>query len=312
MTPTPVVSVVMGVHNGASLLPATLDSVLSQCGVDLEFIVVDDGSVDGTAELLAERAASDPRLRVLSEPENRGLTEALIRGCQAARGEFIARQDCGDRSLPGRLKAQCDYLQAHPDVVGVECGTRFYSPCGLPLYEVARQGRAWGNGLAVLEVSRIEGPSHHGATCFRSSSYRAAGGYRKHFRVAQDLDLWLRLVERGPLDSIPEVLYQAEISPGGISTEKRPQQYAYARQAIQSASLRRSGTSDSEVLASAPTRDVQRSADPRRIAAGFNYFIGSALLARGNKPRAREYLRKSICLRPFSPKAWVRFLQASI
>lgn len=306
----PVISVVMGVHNGEGALSETLDSVLGQQDVDLEFIVVDDGSTDRTPQLLAARADRDPRLRIIREPENRGLTEALIRGCAAARGEFIARQDCGDRSLPGRLKAQVSYLLDHPRASGVDCGTSFHAPCGLLLFTVSRRDRAWQEGLAVLDVDRIKGPSHHGATCFRSAAYREAGGYRQHFRVAQDLDLWLRLAELGELSSIPEILYKAEVSVGGISTEKRPLQFAYARQAIQAAVWRRAGLDDAQALARHPElRDVGQTSRAE-IVAGFNYFIGAALLARGNKPGARRYLRESILLRPFAPKAWVKLVQA--
>lgn len=305
----PQVSVVMGVHNGGDALEATLDSVLSQRDVDLELIVVDDGSSDGTARLLKSRADRDERLRILVQPRNMGLTEALIRGCDAARGEFIARQDCGDRSLPGRFRAQWDFLRLHPEVIGVECGTLYCSPCGLPLYEIARSNGAWQHGLEILDVNRIAGPSHHGATCFRKASYCEVGGYRAHFRVAQDLDLWLRLAEVGKLASMPQVLYQAEVSVAGISTEKRPLQFAFAHQAIQAAERRRRGQSDDDMLRSAPPSARQDQRDRSAVEAGFNYFVGSALLAKGCKGPARDYLRRSISLKPLVPKTWIRLLQ---
>ena len=90
----PEVSVVMSVYNGASHLFATLDSILSQEGVKFEFIVVNDGSSDKTGRILNDYAQRDSRLRIIHQ-ENTGLTRALIRGCDAARGEFIARQDAG-------------------------------------------------------------------------------------------------------------------------------------------------------------------------------------------------------------------------
>ena len=86
-------------------LAAMLDSILSQEGVELEFIVVNDGSRDKSGEVLNEYAQGDSRLRIIHQ-ENTGLTRALIRRCDAARGEFIARQDVGDISLPGRLKSE--------------------------------------------------------------------------------------------------------------------------------------------------------------------------------------------------------------
>src|SRR5439155_4002224 len=137
MNTHPEVSVVMSVYNGASHLVATLDSILSQEGVEFEFIVVNDGSTDKSGQILDDYAQRDSRLRVIHQ-ENTGLTRALIRGCDAARGEFIARQDAGDLSLPGRLVRQRVILDAEPAVVIVSCATRFLGPSEEELYTVAQ------------------------------------------------------------------------------------------------------------------------------------------------------------------------------
>ncbi|MEZ5582509.1 MAG: glycosyltransferase family 2 protein [Candidatus Competibacteraceae bacterium] len=79
----------MSVFNSVSSLALTLDSVLDQQDVDLEFVVVSDGSNDGSAELLNDYAAKDSRLRIIHQ-KNCGLTRALIRGCAEAEGEYIA------------------------------------------------------------------------------------------------------------------------------------------------------------------------------------------------------------------------------
>src|SRR5882672_1702517 len=102
---TPLVSVVTSTYNGASYLENSLQSVLDQTGVQFELIVVDDGSTDGSAEILARLAGKDSRLRLLRQ-KNQGLTRALIRGCAEARGTYIARHDSDDLSLPGRLEKQ--------------------------------------------------------------------------------------------------------------------------------------------------------------------------------------------------------------
>src|SRR6056297_3621885 len=107
MSARPDVSVVMSVYNNADSLPAALESILSQEGVALEFIVIDDGSTDGSGTILDEAAARDPRLKVIHK-QNEGLTKALIEGCAMASAPWIARQDADDLSLPGRLKAQLD------------------------------------------------------------------------------------------------------------------------------------------------------------------------------------------------------------
>ena len=94
---TPEVSVLMSVYNGARYLRAAIESVLSQQGVDFELLAVNDGSTDKSGSILDEYAARDPSVRVIHQ-ENLGLTRALIRGCNEARGRFIARQDADDVS----------------------------------------------------------------------------------------------------------------------------------------------------------------------------------------------------------------------
>ena len=108
-TSSPLVSVVMSVFNGGDYLQTALESVLDQEGVDFEFVVVDDGSTDGSAAKLAEIARRDARVRVIRQ-ENAGLTRALMRGCSEARGDFVARQDGDDLSCAGRLARQARVL----------------------------------------------------------------------------------------------------------------------------------------------------------------------------------------------------------
>jgi glycosyltransferase involved in cell wall biosynthesis len=120
MSSIPEISVVMGVYNAADNLCETMESVLSQEGVSLEFIVIDDGSTDGSDVTLADYARHDARVRILHQ-QNQGLTRALIMGCEGARGKYIARQDAGDISLPNRLGLQKAVLDQHEDCAFVSC-----------------------------------------------------------------------------------------------------------------------------------------------------------------------------------------------
>ena len=111
----------------------------SQEDVEFELIVVNDGSNDASARLLDEFSAADTRVRVIHQ-DNRGLTRALIRGLRGLRGEnIIARQDCGDLSLPGRLRDELRAMESRSGAALVSCGTRFVGPRGEVLYEVAVQ-----------------------------------------------------------------------------------------------------------------------------------------------------------------------------
>jgi glycosyltransferase involved in cell wall biosynthesis len=301
----PAVSVVMSVYNGAARLAETLRSVLSQKGCDFEFIVVDDGSTDGSGDILDRWAAGDSRLRVIRQ-ENTGLTRALIRGCAEARGEFIARQDAGDRALPGRLGVQRRFLLDHSDTVLVSCGARFVGPEGETLYVVARLGEELALGLDRLDVNEIMGPPHHGATMFRRDAYLEAGGYRDTFRVAQDLDLWLRLSERGRCWGLEPILYEARLEAHGIGIRRRDEQFRSAALAIECARLRRNGRDDAALLAGDHALTGAGSATPtRQQRSEFYYFLGSCL--RSSAPEtARRYFDRAVKENPLFLRAIVR------
>ena len=307
---SPEVSVVMSVYNGAAALPSTLQSVLDQQGCDLEFIVVNDGSTDDSGRILDEWAARDARLRVIHQA-NTGLTRALMRGCAEARGDFIARQDCGDVSLPGRLARQVELLKAEPNVVMVACGASFIGPAGEILNTVIFEGENLHAGLALLHVDRVRGPPHHGGTMFSRTAYQEVGGYRAPFVVAQDIDLWLRLAERGRCVGSGDVGYLASLEAGSISGRRRPEQYQLGTLAIECAKLRRAGLSDQLVLdrhAERPTAKRRRGPPTAGELARFYYFVGSCL--RHTDPAAaRGYFQMALRHKPVFWRAlWRRLM----
>lgn len=112
----PTVSVVMSTYNRASALPNAIESILEQTMPDLEFIIIDDGSKDNTAEVIEKYAQKDPRIVFLKNKENKGLIYSLNRGLDKARGKYIARMDDDDKSVPFRLERQVAALEAHPEI----------------------------------------------------------------------------------------------------------------------------------------------------------------------------------------------------
>lgn len=304
----PEVTVVMSVYNGAAALPATLQSVLDQQGCDFEFIVVNDGSADDSGRILDEWAARDARLRVIHQA-NAGLTRALMRGCAEARGEFLARQDGGDVSLPGRLARQVERLKAKPAAVAVSCHTRFVGPQGEALYESSITADALNAGLKGQVDGKLIGPSHHGSVTMRRDAYLAAGGYRAPFYFAQDIDLWTRLAEKGPFAVVPEALYEARVEPGSISGTQTEEQRILADLIAKATRARRAGEAEEAILeAAARVRPVRRAGMARRVALG-NYFIGSCL--RNADPQAAAtYFERALNSDPWLWRARFRWLQA--
>ena len=114
----PGVSVVMSVYNGQEFLREAIESILRQSYGDFEFVIIDDGSTDRTAEILAEYAGRDARIR-LQRHENKGRAVSLNIGIELARAPYIARMDADDVSASERLRRQVDYMRDHPDTVMV-------------------------------------------------------------------------------------------------------------------------------------------------------------------------------------------------
>jgi len=302
------ISVVMGVYNGGATLRATLDSILAQTERDFELIVVDDGSTDDTPQTLAEFAQRDPQIRVVSQA-NAGLTRALIAGCAAARGIYIARHDAGDLSDPRRFEIQKRALDADADITFVSCATQYAGPELEPLY-VARPAGPALTAMHVIDLDRphalIDGPTHHGSVMFRRDAYERAGGYRAAFYYGQDFDLWYRLAELGTFQAIDDVLYIARVTPDSITTGAGDEQRAIAELSREALRARQRGEPDDAFVARAVA--IPRAPKKRSRADGL-YFIGEALRRNGD-PRARRYLREVIRTEPLRIRAWLRYLQS--
>ncbi len=300
---TPMVSVVMGVFNAGDVLTASVDSILSQRSVDLEFIIVNDGSTDETKGYLDELARTDVRVRVIHQ-ENQGLTVALISGCRVARGKYIARQDAGDNSNPNRLMKQVARLARESEAVVCSSYAEFTGPRGEYLYTSGRNEAELDTTRHSVEKNNM-GPSNHGSVIMRREAYEAVGGYRPQFYFAQDTDLWSRLLEQGRHTVVPEVLYRTRFEPSSISGSYAREQRRLAELIRQAGEARRGGRDESPILrAAAQIRPHRQVGNWWRQAAGA-YFIGSCLLTK-NPSRARDYFLEAVSHNPFHWKAWVR------
>jgi glycosyltransferase involved in cell wall biosynthesis len=309
----PEVSVVMGVRDGGEPLAASVESILAQRGVEIELLVVDDGSTDGTIERLEQRARREARLRILRRPPE-GLTAALAAGCAAARAPLVARQDAGDQSHPERLRLLRDAFARFPELVLAACRTLCLGPGGEPLYVEANRGeREAPTPLLAFEPPQVvAGPSSHGAAMFRADAYRAAGGYRAEFALGQDWDLWQRLGLAGPFLGLSHVHYIRTLGLDSLSFAFRDLQREFGRLSIAAARRRAAGQDDADLLAAARRLGGRMAAEhearrPRGRAAGA-YHVGEILRRRGDR-RAAGYFRLALRHRATVAKAAVRLLQ---
>jgi glycosyltransferase involved in cell wall biosynthesis len=195
----------MPVHNAEPYLGAALDSILGQSWTDLEFVVVDDGSTDGSRATLERYAGQDPRLRLLASDRNEGIVRALNRGLAACSGEYIARMDGDDIALPDRLARQVAYLRAHPEASVVGGALSYIDAAGRELGVIRRSDL----GRSLLAVN----PLFHPTVMLRRTHLQDQGlGYEERFRYAEDYYLWLLLSTRGQLAALDEVVLKYRLS----------------------------------------------------------------------------------------------------
>ena len=123
--PVPSISVVMPAYNAEKYLREDIDSILAQTYDDFEFIIINDGSIDRTKEIIL--SYSDPRIVYIENEQNSGICVTLNKGLDTAKGRYIVRMDSDDIALPQRLEIQVRYMDANPDVgVAGSMVERFY------------------------------------------------------------------------------------------------------------------------------------------------------------------------------------------
>jgi len=235
----PRLSVVMSVYNGESYLKAAIDSILTQTFRDFELILINDGSSDGTQKIID--SCKDPRI-VKIEHENKGLVASLNIGVAKARGEFIARQDADDESLPTRLQKEVAWLDAHPGTVVVGTRAVEINGRGEPTGQLDYPTDDASLRLAILSYT----PFAHGSIMFKKSAIEQAGGYRADAYPAEDVDLWHRLIILGKVANLPERLYKFRVNTEGISLSN------VERQIVKIRSVRRQIFKDARLVLASP------------------------------------------------------------
>jgi hypothetical protein len=222
MTSSPAISVAMSVYNGERFLAEAIESILGQTFTDFEFLILDDGSRDGTRAIVEAYSARDARIRPIFR-ENRGLVASLNQLIEESRAPLIARMDADDISMPKRFEKQIAFLAANPD----------YGVIGSRSVDIDDAGNAY----------RLAGPEHpdthegfiaavharqpllcHPAVMYRREIVQSVGGYHVAFRHCEDLDLWLRLASVTRLASLPDRLIRYRHYPNQVSSRHATEQ----------------------------------------------------------------------------------------
>ncbi len=208
--PNPAVSVVIPVYNGAHLISASLESVFNQTFQDFEVLVVDDGSTDGTRELLQ---TFEPQVRVFHQP-NGGASSARNHAIRQARGEFIAFLDGDDLWEPRKLELQVETLRAHPEsgLCSTEC-VCFDEKREWPLHLLANVPDA---GM-VFDLLLVDHCVTTSAVMVRRACLDDVGCFDESLRGAEDYNLFLRLAKKYPFRFLRETLVKSRIHAGNLS-----------------------------------------------------------------------------------------------
>jgi glycosyltransferase involved in cell wall biosynthesis len=190
----PLVSVVMSVYNGEQFLQRAIESILSQTYSNWEFIIIDDASNEATRKILSDYS-NDGRFRIIRQPENKGLTKNLNIGVEMSKGEYIARMDADDISLPNRFEEQVLYLEQHPETVAIFSLVDLIDENGKPagLWPDDRKATSY---EAIRRFLPLRNCVAHPSVMIRKNILQQYKYNEKQLH-SQDWDLWLRLVNDG-------------------------------------------------------------------------------------------------------------------
>ena len=201
-------SVVMPVHNALPFLHESIRSILNQTFSDFEFVILDDGSTDGSAAALCDWEKRDSRIHVLQSERKLGLSASsnlVVRNSNAA---VVARMDADDTCSPDRLKRQLEILERHPDVValgtlceGIDAGGRNVRP--RDRWRVVRRSPYV--------------PFPHGSAMFRRSAFDAIDGYSEEYSGGEDQNFFFKMKAVGRVVTLPDMLYQYRYHSGNAT-----------------------------------------------------------------------------------------------
>jgi len=210
ITNKPKVTVLMPVFNSDKYIKKSIESILNQSFADFEFLIINDGSTDSSAKII--KSFTDARIKYIENENNLGIVETLNKGLGLARGEYIARMDSDDISLPERFIKQTQFMDKFPDVA--VCGSwvrnfgTVHSISKLPIdNEQAAIMLIFDNAIA------------HPASMIRRSALPETL-YRTEYIYAEDYDLWARLSLSWKISNIPEVLLKYRVHHQQISQKK--------------------------------------------------------------------------------------------
>ena len=205
----PKISVVMSVYNGEKYLGEAIDSILNQTFTDFEFIIIDDGSTDKSANIV--KSYNDQRI-VLIKQKNKGLGAALNTGIKAASGKYIARMDQDDISEVERFQKQYEFMQRHYECVAAGTNALYMDEEGTV---VSTTNLKFDRDVSANYLME-QNPFVHGSMIISRETLLNVGGYLEIMTSEDDL-LWVNLIKSGKMYVIPDILYRWRVVSSSLS-----------------------------------------------------------------------------------------------
>lgn len=207
----PLVSVIMSVKNGEDHIQESIKSILDQTFTDFEFIIINDGSTDGTKQILNYFHRQDTRIRIIENQTNIGLPKSLNKAINASLGEYIARQDADDLSHAQRLEKEVKILNEKSNISLVGTWANVITLEGEEIDFI----KCRNNQSSIENTLNNRGTLFpHGSVMMRKSVLHSLGLYNDRFLYSQDRELWLRFFTEGTgIFIIEELLYSFRLSP---------------------------------------------------------------------------------------------------
>ncbi|KAF0202274.1 MAG: hypothetical protein FD170_2000 [Bacteroidetes bacterium] len=259
----PLVSILMPVYNGREYLRPAIDSLLEQTFRNFELIIVNDGSKDDSQDIID--SYNDARIVSLKQ-ENQGVARSLNNGLKVAKGKYVRRHDADDISTPDSLQIQVDFLESHPDYVMVCNQQAFMTSNGkiAKNHRVPRNKFFGGKMLKDLTFddfsASASSPVVHGTACYRKLEVLEAGCYRPEFIVAEDNDLWLRLLEKSKIAVLSDCTYFMRIH-GGSATHFHSEKIQHFRNLLISYAGQRKATGYDPIMRGVHIPYAQKKSD---------------------------------------------------
>lgn len=290
MIKPPLVSVLMPVYNSAPYLAEAIESILLQTFRDYEFIIIDDGSTDGSRKIIENYVGKSSIINFISR-DNKGISFTRNQLLSAARGKYIAWMDSDDISDKLRLEKQVNYLVNNASCVAVGCMTEFIDQDGLKIC-------SWNTPIMHNEIDQSHLNGKGGGIVFPSSMMvsemlHKAGGFDNSLTGAEDLDVFLRLAELGEIENLEKVLYIYRQHLESISHASRIKIQQDTQFVVNAARKRRA---------------LPHFKCKGELEEGFDSDIyikwGWWALKGGNVATARKYAKKALLTNLFNWQAW--------